>query len=72
MFVLDPKQRPTSAECLSHPFISELIIDDETVMKKRPNSLEDQTTRQESKSTEKTYMSNISTTQSESRHEHIL
>jgi serine/threonine protein kinase len=63
MFIIDPAKRPTAAECLKHPFLnSGHLIDDETL----PSSLKKVLVntgmgRQESKSTEKTYVSNIST-----------
>lgn len=61
MFVLDPNKRPTAADILRHPFLQlGFTIDDETTFHKRDYSVETGT-RQESKSTEKTYVSNVST-----------
>lgn len=68
MFVLDPAKRPSALDCLNHDFLrNDYLIDDETVRKfnkAKDNSLENPNnlpgSRFESKSTEKTYASNIS------------
>lgn len=63
MFVLDPSKRPSAKECLEHPFITGLGSWKDGVARKRhsdPLFFDDQSTRNESKSTEKTTQHHIS------------
>lgn len=55
MFVIDPKKRPSAEECLRHEFMQINIA-----VVGKGFSEEGEAGRQESKSTEKTYGSNIS------------